>query len=441
MLALDLENTFCFPLHNNGDAYKGINIDPPKFGTNLESIVEQAYLAIDAVLNHEENDAINLASITGRRKNQGDSSWRHSQNRGRIGIEIDGIRSLLSSYSKSQFLARLYKQRLELGAVHSNCLQNDIKKRQVHKVIRASEIGDVDQGLMNVEMDIVKDDDDNRLEEFGLRTFALMLASRLSVRTGNKRSVDDDNTEVSNNIPIALYFRNLELTLFASSELKLLRDASDGKDVYDNISVCSLQNDNLPKSFLKKDLSALSEKERRRYLSSEGINADNGIAIVVNPLNRDLESLQRIAVMTATSCIPLIVISPRLETGFETEAGDELASSYGGAEPARHPWLLKDFLPPIFAWITDATVESIKSPTISLMRSVSNSDSAWHLFHSTLSRIPLNKYDDEASKSVNFQSNYIASIPASTGRPNTEMMLLLWKDWRNRIKGRKLFGE
>ena len=396
---------------NSNNLYNNIRIDPPEFFQDgIEWVVQQAFMAIDCVLNDK-----NFHGIGGRRDHL---LSLQPQNRGRIGIEVDGVRYLLTSEMKRRCFERIYAKYLNVNRV------TKYQEEVVH-------VTDTTRR--------VRPTDDKFLEDFGLRVFSFMLATKLSQELSIK-TLEDESLSNSSPVPVAIYFRDIEGVVQASTDLQIMKEFDGEQGLYDNISICHLGDSKLPSNLGRND-DLESENDRRERRSSGLVAPANGVAIIVQPFYRDMENLQRISMISAVKSIPLILVSPRLENNIETECS-ELASSYGGEEPARHPWFLKDFLPPAFAWVVDATVKKDTStPQISLTRSVNDKDHAWHLFYSKRVPVPIEQYNERTSKLCNIEHHYFASIPASTGRPSSELMLSLWKDWRNRIKSRQFIGE
>ena len=423
-------HAFSAPINPNSHNHKDeIRIDPPEFYKNgIEWVVQQAFMAVDGVL----NDC--CAPMPMDRHVCADSMMSlpslQPQNRGRIGIEVDGARYLLTYEMKSRCFERIYTKYLQLNKV-TRGLENE------------EEVHTMDTGAVLDMAQKMSPNDDRFLEDFALRIFSFMLASKLSrqmpLPTSGEESELTSTSMPSSPIPIVLYFRDIHEALQANTDLQTMKESAKDVSMYDNISICHLGDNTLPDNIGYKDLDSKDDRRKRR--SSGHVDAKNGIAIIIQPFNRDMENLQRISMIYALNSIPLVLLSPRLGNNIETECA-ELANSYGGEEPARHPWFLKDFLPPAFAWIVDATAQRDMSvPRIALLRSVQDKDHAWHLFQSKRTPVPIEEYNRKTSKLCNIEHIYFASIPSSTGRPSSELIIALWRDWRNKVQRRQLIGE
>lgn len=402
-------------------SWKNVKIDPPDFfDKDIDTVVGEAGDAVEKVLNLEVcefEDQDNSHNVL------------MPQNRGRIGIEVDGARFLLSSEMKKDFLMKAYTERLAVERVIST--EKKSSKVPTHNVSPNYDSLELEVDLFN-DLSQVRPssqviDRDMRMEDLGMRIFTLKLASKLSRLEGSKKQ----------RRRVTIFFRNIQLALMASRELQLLKDQNNSP-TFQSISVFCIKDD-LPEDFFcERDL--LGVRERRKKLLTGYVNGDNGIAIIVQPRISELPDVQRVTMSSATAFVPLLLVSPRMENPIETESL-ELAGSYGGSEPSRHPWYLNDFLPPVFAWIVDKTPKG-RQYNIAMTRSVKDKDQAWHLFHATASQNNFQDFDKNISESANYSKyQYFASIPSSTGRPNHELIETLYNDWRIRLKNRGKVGE
>lgn len=408
-----------------------INIEPPQFeNKDLESVASAAQRAIDGVLDgsYEPNHG-ELNNVL------------QSHNRGRLGIEIDGARFLLTKGMKRTYLERTFIQSLDMKRIVARNALNHRKEQQFlsfpERVVRRSDPTEIEVNVFEPSSNHVFDklDRDSDLEDLGLRTFAFQLALCLSQ---NEKTTNGDFSNEGGR-PVAVYFRNVRLTLLASRELQDLKKKYDCPTIFDEISVCCIGAD-LPESLVANGGGPTSHKERRSRLSKGVVDPSKGLVIVVGPSNNHLNSLQQLATSSTVKELPLVLISPRLGNSHET-LGGEMASSYGGSETPQHPWLLKDFMPPTFVWVADATSDRSQSlPRIALSRSVIDRDNSWHLFHSKV-RDGISSFDEQMAECAYSEFHYFASIPSSVGRPSRDMIITLWDDWKRKVRRRQQIGE
>eukprot|EP00816_Leptocylindrus_hargravesii_P012700 CAMPEP_0196824206 /NCGR_PEP_ID=MMETSP1362-20130617/90880_1 /TAXON_ID=163516 /ORGANISM="Leptocylindrus danicus, Strain CCMP1856" /LENGTH=420 /DNA_ID=CAMNT_0042204385 /DNA_START=186 /DNA_END=1448 /DNA_ORIENTATION=- len=413
-----------------------INIEPPKFeNKDLKSVVSAAQCAIDGVLGGSHKPSLSKIN----KSNEQNELQGH--NRGRLGIEIDGARFLLTQEMKRTFLERAFIQSIDMKRIVAKNARVYKKEEQQllsfpERVVRRSDPTEVEVNIFEQSSNNSCDEleRDNGLEDLGLRTFALQLALCLSQSEISNGDIGNERAR-----PVAVYFSNVRLTLLASLELQDLKKKNNCPSTFDDISVSCIGAD-LPESLSANREGIISHKQRRSRLSKGVVDPSNGVVIVVGPSNHHLDHLQQLAANSAVKELPLVLISPRLGNSHETPGG-EMASSYGGSEPPKHPWLLKDFMPPIFVWVADATSSRSQSfPRIALSRSIMDRGNAWHLFHSK-ARDSISSYDDQMAECAHSEFHYFASIPSAIGRPSKDMIVSLWKDWMQLMKRRQQIGE
>eukprot|EP00590_Aulacoseira_subarctica_P000010 CAMPEP_0172438360 /NCGR_PEP_ID=MMETSP1064-20121228/72757_1 /TAXON_ID=202472 /ORGANISM="Aulacoseira subarctica , Strain CCAP 1002/5" /LENGTH=306 /DNA_ID=CAMNT_0013186911 /DNA_START=717 /DNA_END=1634 /DNA_ORIENTATION=- len=194
----------------------------------------------------------------------------------------------------------------------------------------------------------------------------------------------------------------MQLTVLASQELQDLKkeerlttahpmrnsnataESSSSSTTFDSILLCCLGQDGIPEQILKNKSQSVftttrrrSSQERRKQLEHGSIDSRNGILVIVQPTEQgktpstfhdsSLEALQRLCVLSTIHGLPVVVISPRLNyesgSGVSATFGGmdssryEISSLYGGLEPPRPgPWLLRDFTPPVYAWVGAAKI-------------------------------------------------------------------------------------
>eukprot|EP00815_Leptocylindrus_aporus_P001566 CAMPEP_0116074358 /NCGR_PEP_ID=MMETSP0322-20121206/15881_1 /TAXON_ID=163516 /ORGANISM="Leptocylindrus danicus var. apora, Strain B651" /LENGTH=298 /DNA_ID=CAMNT_0003563989 /DNA_START=113 /DNA_END=1009 /DNA_ORIENTATION=- len=256
-------------------SWKNVKIDPPDFfDKDIDTVVGEAGDAVEKVLNLEVcefEDQDNSHNVL------------MPQNRGRIGIEVDGARFLLSSEMKKDFLMKAYTERLAVERVIST--EKKSSKVPTHNVSHNYDSLELEVDLFNdlsqVRPSSQVTDRDMRMEDLGMRIFTLKLASKLSRLEGSKKQ----------RRRVTIFFRNIQLALMASRELQLLKDQSNSQS-FQSISVFCIKDD-LPEDFFcERDL--LGARERRKKLLTGYVNGDNGIAIIVQPRISELPDVQRI---------------------------------------------------------------------------------------------------------------------------------------------------
>lgn len=275
---------------------------------------------------------------------------------GRLGIEIDGARYLMAATSTDGDQDKL--QRFE-----SRKNLEEISSATISAVIDDSSLMDRQYSRHIIEQ-----------EARALRRFSLVLASKLSVAPWKGLEDSVDESEAKKSRPILLFFATIRQALSASKELQLLQKISkcnDGnKHRYDHIKILCLGQDDIPTDFMT------HSQGRRPWGSSRQVTAGKvdptkGIILIVQPTDFHHEAeppypavntvtqLQLLLAKASIAQTPAVVISPRLTeqwlSGIE-QSGYQQSSIYGGIEPPKGPtpWILRDFIPPVFSWIGNA---------------------------------------------------------------------------------------
>ena len=342
----------------------------PTFPSTFQSVAQDAYQAITHTLYNQCPLDPNLFSNSMSRSVNTYRPIRHpARDIGRIGIEIDSARYMTT-------LGRNYCN----GSTRI-VSENIIKNAQ--------------------------------LEGRALRRFALLLAAKLSQpcweveaalfkEESFRNSATSKNIRLSSGRLVAVYFNTMQLTVLASQELQDLKqeerltkgrptrnsngttESSSLSPTFDTILLCCLGQDGIPEQMIQNKTQSddtitrrRSSQERRKQLEHGSIDSRNGIVVIVQPTEQgktpstfhdsSLEALQRLCVLSTIHGLPVVVISPRLSyesgTGVSATFGGmdssryEISSLYGGLEPPRPgPWLLRDFTPPVYAWVGAAKI-------------------------------------------------------------------------------------
>ena len=440
----------------------------------LDDVVQASFNAISSTLYNKQsldpNLLVNVMAKSYMDKRPVGFMYGEDAGRdvGRLGIEIDGARFLLDGGTKL----------LDLNG------ESDRRKARIAD-----------------------------LEGHAMRRLSLKLAARLSsspwegLEGTETTHGSDNNSDELNDVlkarssvrPVALYFNTIRQALLANLELKVLKEQSTS-DVYANIRILCLGQDTIPDDMLS-GKKTMRRHRRMSDLIKGKILPQNGIILIVQPSDYNAEnlppspavgSISALQVLLAQASIvrlPSIVISPRLtehiNPGFgdssrSDQSGYQQSSTYGGVEPPKGPtpWLLRDFIPPVFSWI-GCVVPLIKrrpspalsrlqvetdSPTekalkdrkigkvdveqryfsrISMTQSILESGHPWHLFavEEIHQRTLLRKKDRQGpdisllsnffchneNRKINHQ--YLASTSPSAGRPTSKVAKEIFSIW------------
>lgn len=325
------------------------------------------------------------------------------------------------------------KQRLDPN-VASNAMSRSIYS---HRPVRTQQ----DAGRMGVEIDgaeyLFPIHSESRAS--AIRHVALCLASKLS--SGNWEGFEED--EKSDSRPIAVYFNTIKQALIASQELKLLQHrASNERDNYNNIHIFSLSNnDDIPEKMCRK---------KRLYggLGKGEVDPKRGLILIVQPTDYNSEfrppgpavgavsHLQQIVARASVEALPAVILSPRFlahdhyaGTGWD-QSGYRQSETYGGDEPPKGPtpWVMRDFSPPVFAWIGNALEiaphrqekENSHASRVVLSQSTMQEGHAWHIFAA-------NEPGLHVDSATTYE--YLASTKTSSGRPPKKIMRHILNEW------------
>lgn len=201
------------------------------------------------------------------------------------------------------------------------------------------------------------------------RRVALMLAAKMA--SSSSWSTYEKGSSITDFRPIVMCFSTLNEALLASREMQsLLRACSSTRQrkAFDHVVIQSLSDD-LPKILL-------SESEKKyRHLSKLRVSPLRGLVLVVQPTDFNAEStppapslhtltnFQRMVACAYLQQIPVVALSPRFSTDARNDPSDcnagnqnsfQRAGYYGGQEPPKSPspWVLRDFFPPSYCWVT-----------------------------------------------------------------------------------------
>jgi len=329
---------------------------------------------------------------------------------------------------------RIYKHnvsRLGIEIDHPHCLttteqctaRQALQKLSLHLAVHLS------QSPWRVETQVYKEANTEHTEEF--------IPNRQSPKNRGRPRKNETSISVKPIIsdlpqstrPVALYFNTMEETLEATLEARKLRPLF-GKHL-DNISICCLGQEGIPKEIVNRQGSLENEAssfKRRRAMRQGSINPSRGMIVVVQPseqnkvrvetpkasLASSLESLQVLSSQASMLEIPVVVISPRLR-GSSTVGGvvSYSPAPYGNLDPPRpSPWLVADFMPPVYVWIGQA----LGNPRVAMTHSVMHDRHLWHIYTQCDSQDPL---------------NYLASTASESGRPNRHVLRMLLTEWED----------
>jgi hypothetical protein len=255
----------------------------------------------------------------------------------------------------------------------------------------------------------------NRYSSRAQRRWALLLAMKLATRESWKDFEDDkndDNDKDNNNINtgpspyrlVVLSFNTLKEALLARGEMQYLQstmqDVEFNSQVLDFIIIRTI-SDGVP--------TVLHRFKKRRRVGGIDYVVDptRGIMILCSPTDYSREyeppgpslhsitDFQKTADMALLHEIPVVVLSPRFMSWDDYDKDDEIAvppnsggggfsatmnqhgyqqaGYYGGKEPPRgmSPWLMRDFFPPSYSWISWLTT-SLPTSRVIMTNSVMN---------------------------------------------------------------------
>jgi hypothetical protein len=290
-------------------------------------------------------------------------------------------------------------------------------------------------------------------ESSALRHIALILAAKLSCY---KHRTDPDNHSPA--IPVAVYLNTVQQAISATRTLTHLQaniQLHNNEVDFEKIQIHCLGRtpcDMIPLEMRNK--LAVNHSERKKRLETGYVDASRGWIIVVQPTDSNdefrpptpalstVESLQELSIRAAVHGLPVIVISPRLTQQMRwiwDQSGYQQSSTYGGIEPPKGPtpWILRDFVPPVFCWIsnalrindeTDEYEEEIafrdfpdRNTCLSMWQSVLTPGHSWYVYHyRRLSKDDSNPHRNHV---------YMASTKNAAGRPTRTVLRRLFREF------------
>lgn len=303
-----------------------------------------------------------------------------------------------------------------------------------------------------------------------IRSVSLLLAGKLAVHP--EWTINNQIEEQQDSIPILIYFNTIKQALWASHELSQLKQMHVSAEVnpYDSVSILALGDEGgLPSKMIAHTKQDNSRKKARPYRDGS-VDPSRGIVIVVEPSDFHqeykppgpsigaVERLQKLASQTALVGLPMVVISPRFAqsaTGWD-QSGYTQSATFGGLEPPRGPtpWILRDFVPPVYSWVGKvvglAGAQRDSSPAgqnllsdddevgeersgagshycylnISMTQSVLHRQRAWHIYG-----VRTLNGESPPGMTPKHHSEYLASTQSSAGRPTKDVCTWIGKEF------------
>jgi len=195
-----------------------------------------------------------------------------------------------------------------------------------------------------------------------------------------------------------------------------------------------------------------------------------------------ITALQKLIARATLYELPVVLVSPRLSRLTGTlwdQSGYQQSATYGGMEPPRGPtpWMLRDFIPPVYSWIVVPNVyhpaaataaaageadnscgsswraqvpsrqspppphwqcdDEDRSPTFvsytggcSMVQSVMHDRHSWHVFANVI-----HQHNDKKDQQYQRQYEYLASTKSSTGRPTRDVLRRLLEEFSEHSLG------
>ena len=324
-----------------------------------------------------------------------------------------------------------------------NHVQNAVWGDRLHgrRPVRSS----TDVGRIGIEIDGAKNMIGERRypsDAAALRSFTLQLAARLSSAPWTSYEAGEQEGR-----PVSILTNSRQEAMFMSRELASLRDgpvksySSGTRTSFSLISVhCLVQGDSLAETM---EAHSVKRRSRTRGALRQGsIDPARGLVIVLQPTDFNeeykppgptlgaVEALQRVAIRASILEVPTVVISPRFlahptmshSTYLWDQSGYQQSAAYGGWEPPRGPtpWVLRDFIPPIYSWIgCGLPINEQRSGSsrglysrVALVQSALEEGHPWHLFgihqHTSGTSVP--------------DADYLSSTKSSSGRPTQAVL-------------------
>jgi len=429
----------------------------PHFPNSMSSVAEAAFQAISSTLygkNYLDPNIVNNAlavSVLDTRP-LGFAYSPPGRDVGRLGIELDGTRYLMTegSIDGNEYSTEKYESKHELSC------------------------GDSGLSIMNDMLLVDKEESRETIEKESraLRRFSLVLASKLGNATWVGLEESDYETANAKARPVAIFYSTVKQALFASKELQLLRQISKlengDSSMYDHIQILCLGQDDIPKEMTHDTRT----NGRRPWGSSRQVNAgkvnpNKGIILIVQPtdFNHEVQppspavnavtQLQVLLARASVVQIPAVVISPRLTeqwlSGIE-QSGYQKSSTYGGIEPPKGPtpWILRDFIPPVFSWIGNALELPQQRPNISsiqhlydnsvdisllsravITQTVMDEGHPWHIFVAEDCYSTNGEHGKQFKKLKKNHTKflYMASTRSRSGRPTRQIINDIVTKW------------
>ena len=342
-----IEKTTFPPVENKFNQEWGVETidDPsqrPMCPNSLEEVADAAFYAISSTLYCQQNLDPNIVSnamavsVTDKRP-VGFAYWPAGRDVGRLGIEIDGARHLLTDHSRN----------MNQHKTNDSTPQRDLGSYDIANSIsgRMATPREYEQQTI-------------ALEGRALRRLSLVLASQLSQGpwSGLEDMDDSEKDAKFKSRPVALFFNTIRQALLASKELQLLQKIAKlqkRENQYDNIRILCLGQDEIPKDMIKELGLDTNGKRRRKWggskeLSEGVVNPKNGLILIVQPTDFNNEAnpaspvigtvqqLQTLVAKASIAHLPSVVIAPRLTEQFDgngiEQSGYQKSSTYGGLE-------------------------------------------------------------------------------------------------------------
>ena len=332
-----------------------------------------------------------------------------------------------------------------------------------------------------------------------LRRLALIMAQKLAVLPYNQNGdhnddhVNDDNHSNTPRVPVTVYFNTIKQTMLAAYEYRDLSTThalqtktttttaktNNQNNNNNNVTILTLGQD-LPQSMSAPTTLRTNPRNKKKRSNQNHSSNNNdhdhynrGYVLVVQPTDYNdehqppgpsigtMEALQRLTARASIMGFTVILIAPRflaspyyppttamLPSWQQTGGGRnqqndddqpprEYAAAFGGLEPARQPspWFLRDFTPPVWSWIgqglslappplSSSSSQSLRRYTrVALLQS--ELGGPWHVFGARQERLTHGSSSTNQStmQSGPFVSyDYLASTKPSAGRPTRQIM-------------------
>jgi hypothetical protein len=216
-----------------------------------------------------------------------------------------------------------------------------------------------------------------------IRRVALLLAAKMassSAWSNYEESVRECYSEDEFR-PVVMCFNTIKDALLASQEMQLFQKTSSihQRQAFEHVIIQSI-SDGLPKV-----LHTENDAKRRRQ---QRVDPAKGILMVVQPTDfndefsphaqsiHTITSFQKMIACAFLQHTPVVVLSPRfshddvldpLDSNSINQNSFQKAAYYGGKEPPKglSPWVLRDFFPPSYCWITTMHVRNSNEGTTS----------------------------------------------------------------------------